>query len=736
MRSARSCLCIRFALVAFALTMQSLAQGTLDLRPAVSAPEAGTGLAAPAMAQALATDADRLDREAEESAAARAAIRRFACELLRRGEAMGEAGSSRIVLGYTLAHAMEAIDGAISTLGSDDANARTLALGLLKSDAEDARAVLRDKNADAWRATRDALSTLTRDRSARSGGWPDAPGASDGQPVSLEAIRALIPKIPGGTEESRAAAEPLLALLAETDERAPASRIARHIRRRIGSIAQALADRPAWLAEPAASAAGGALLFSMPRLVSAEDRDSALATIDRLSIWCEIVTLAKPIGNDASAAKMRGAIAEIVPTATSGASREHLEGARSLVRAASASGGLADEKTLPRQARPAWHALAQSLRSGQDSLVAVLPEAIRSPNGLSNPAVLAPLGAQRRTLSDLRLLESFARRAGVPNAAPGAEPQIATPSLRLAERVLKYGQEMARPDRAGEAGEALRGLLSSLDRLESFPGEASLQAVVALGASDPERAAWDAIAGGRTAALRAEILSRRDSWLDAVRKGTAPKPDDLARLESLRELVGVLDAAAAAMPGANGRASPALAALQRWGGWELSDEARAIIVGDLAKDAAEATRLVLEGDRPASMTALARLRDRHAAALLMGRLARSLPREAKRTDGAAPSDAGAPANGARTKDARRGEVDAALGELGFGGPIVGASWMEEQAAAIADVCRYAEELAAIQRAIDTGSAPPKAPKPEELRRWIDERARGVLEAMVARTGEP
>ncbi len=690
------------------------AQATLDLRPPASAPAPGSGLGAPALAQAMRLEAQRIARESPDDAgAARAAMRSLAADLLESGEAMGETGSIRVVLARTIVRGLDELDASIGALAGDDADARAVALRLLASDCDGARAALKNATADPWRAVRDSLSVLSRAANATPTGWPEASDADkpEGDVPGVESIRGTLSKIPGVSADARAAAEPALALIAEVDDHSPSWPAARHLRRAIARSAEVLANRPAWLPDAPASAAGGALLFAIPRLASATDRDAALLLVDRLAAWSELVRAGARLGADAAAGKARSSLAEIVPTATSGATLEHLRRARSLLEPVTPV--LIDEKGLARQYRPAWRALVQSLRAGEGPLLVVLPDAIRTPDSIADPALLTPLGAQRRALEDLRLLERFARLSAAPPGKGAAEPQVTAPYARLADRVLKIGQELARPDRAPEATLALRTLLESLDRFLTMPGEPSLQSALALGAGDPDRAAWDALTGGRTGALRSEIIARRDAWLETLRKGGTPAPEDIARLDALRELLGTLDALAPAVPAKDRAPTPALAAMQGWGAWELGVEARLAIAEGIAKEAAEATRLTLEGDAPASASALKRLRERHAPALLMGRLAHE--------------------HHAHAGDRGAGTI---LGEIGFGGPVRGESWLGEQAGTIAEVCRYAEELVALQRAIDTGNPPPKGPKPEELRRWIDDRARTVIEAMGTRTAQP
>ena len=226
------------------------AQATLDLRPPASAPAPGSGLGAPALAQAMRLEAQRIARESPDDAgAARAAMRSLAADLLESGEAMGETGSIRVVLARTIVRGLDELDASIGALAGDDADARAVALRLLASDCDGARAALKNATADPWRAVRDSLSVLSRAANATPTGWPEASDADkpEGDVPGVESIRGTLSKIPGVSADARAAAEPALALIAEVDDHSPSWPAARHLRRAIARSAEVLANRPAWL---------------------------------------------------------------------------------------------------------------------------------------------------------------------------------------------------------------------------------------------------------------------------------------------------------------------------------------------------------------------------------------------------------------------------------------------------------------------------------------------------------
>src|SRR5690349_20638896 len=95
-----------------------------------------------------------------------------------------------------------------------------------------------------------------------------------------------------------------------------------------------------------------------------------------------------------------------------------------------------------------------------------------------------------------------------------------------------------------------------------------------------------------------------------------------------------------------------------------------MLTAGLADQLAEATRLITTGDAPACAALVERTRKSHAAALLAARLCREAARRAIAPD----ASSSAPV----------------LLEMATGGPTP-ASWLADQAARLADICRYTEE---------------------------------------------
>src|SRR5205823_12297457 len=109
------------------------------------------------------------------------------------------------------------------------------------------------------------------------------------------------------------------------------------------------------------------------------------------------------------------------------------------------------------------------------------------------------------------------------------------------------------------------------------------------------------------------------SWLEGWDKqGYAAGPGDGARLEVMRTLLSVLRDAAAADAG-----GPAVAALNATAVWEASRDAAAELCGDLADACSRASAAMGEGDTDKCGQALGEIREKRAAGLLLGRLARS-----------------------------------------------------------------------------------------------------------------
>lgn len=610
----------------------------------------GPAAPTPGAGQAAAELADRLERQADAIAAetaadplaaarrdARAAIRRAAATLAELGESLGDDGSITLLWAATLAARADELDALIAA-DADLPRLAALAADLADAELDWSRGQpLAADDLDERIASALAQLALATLPSIRPGaGW-----FIEAEPTAeADALRARAETLAQiGLDEAT-----LTSLAARADTIESASRWPAYSRRvgeeaaRLSAAADALIALPDWTPANARDA-----LFR--GFAAAIDRTDAGPTrLVELHAAVLVALDALDEGREADRLRARAAdaIAATADPRSSGA-----------VTAASLAAQTIELGAVPRDARseagitrvlrPAWRALVPLVRGVSVNARDEAIDLLLDPTRATDPGVLATIAAQRRLADDFALIERISRRIDAGLDGPGPTVQA------IENRLLAIGQNMAAEPTRQAALVLLREFesqLAAFDRIEA----------------DRETAARVMGDRGRDLPLRIEGL--RDAWRRgwAVPGGNGPDRDTLDDLDALARTVAML---------ADAEAFTRLDTLNAWPGLELSPRARRAIADGLTGAIDE---LVPDAMRGGNAVAVQRTAERlvntrgdYAAALLAGRLARTA------------ADAGI-------------ALSSTLEEAALGPPIDGA-WMAAHREPIADVCRYAEELA-------------------------------------------
>jgi hypothetical protein len=650
-----------------AVAQRSGGKPLLDLGAAPHAPEPGTGASAIALAESLDRDAAALESKGPREHA-QAAVRRLAQKLAVTGEAAGEAGSERLVLARTLGRGLPEIDQTLAGLTDATAEAR---LALIAHDLLDAVAALDSAGADTQRTVRDGLASLAQIGPAL--GTPPDPAREWTKVTSLD------PPVAAALESAER-------FLTEAEGwpayRASAARLRTFLR----EAGVAVATPPPWLGAPARKALAEQTRAAAAALVEPTTRAQAGPALERVARLARLVAALDHLEDSAPTKKTRAAAAAFIATPAGEGDAERLDAASRLLDLIQARSHLPEEKTLARQVRPAWRSLLAAARQSELKLLPLVDNALAHPGGLSDPAVLAAMASHKQNLDDLRQLATL-NGLMTEGSPPDKEAAVIDRWKRIADRVIKLGQDMAKPSDRDAAVAMLREMTSQVDRFGSLPGEAELRD--ATKGRGTLAASWGRVTGGKGEALLTELSDRRSGWLQGWdRAGYAGTQGDIQRLEGIRALLLILRDAAAADP-----TGPAYPVLQATTGWELSPEAMTELSGDLVEKCAKATTAMAAGDAEQCSKLVTEIRDQRCGALLAGRLAR---------------DPGTPANWAAVE---------ACG--GCAPPCPG--WTDHHGAEVMSVCRYAEELPSLK----------KASKADGTAAFVNSAARAVLEALDA-----
>lgn len=643
--------------------------------PAAPAPR--SSVLARELAQRLTASAEGLtaasgdpDRQALE--AARREIRLAGADLAQLGDASGTDGSHLVLAAITIDRRLSELDDALSAT-----NDRSVLLAL----AHDLETIRRDWSrgeaitpAQLDRDLRLALAqlSLTADgQSTASAGWILAETPAGGADLDDVLVRLGEAGVDSET----------LALLADDLERLELMRAwpgfvreAGVRSRLIAEAAQVLSRLPAWLTAEAQARLAGDFAGAV-RSASPEARDLALELIAEEG---RMVALLTEMGEGRQGDRLRSRLAQAIAERTA-SDADALAATRLAVRTLETSEALSNlqrDEALLRQIRPAWRRLVPLVR---DAMVSARDAAVNlavDPSGVTNPGVLAAIGAQQRLRDDFRILEELSARF-----APGEGPQNRANGA-IADRLLAIGQDMN--EEGAELEPSLRLIRDLSDQLALW---AEIEAL-----KEP---------AGRVVGARRDDLTLRLTNLEAQWLAGWGTPGGLGAGAGVAEDLRLVRDVMRAM--ADVSAFTDLAALESWPGFEMDPQVRRLVTRELTSQidalAAETIRGPSEISRQRTSSGLVSLRGSFGPALLAGRLSRLAQEE-----NLAPA----------------GPVE----ELALGPPVAG-SWMAQHRDALADVSWAGAELAR-QLVSDPGEAQDAT---KELHAYLRWRALRTLEAI-------
>ena len=424
----------------------------------------------------------------------------------------------------------------------------------------------------------------------------------------------------------------------------------------------------AWVAQTTRDALGLELDRALAGLV--RDREAALVRLRTLGELAAVLELSESLPPGRDAERVREALAASAGTLDRLAPR--LGDLRRAMELAMALERVEPERAIVRQLRPIRRGAMVEADRTEGLLMRSLPAIVQREDALSDPGVVAAIGAHRRSIDDLHAIESISAALSDATAAT-PEPIVRADRRRLADRLLV----LTRDDEDRDAAVAmLRELAGQIARYETLPGEERLRDAARRASTGtlvgPEQF-WGEATGFRQGELVAMIDRERgafwEAWSDQFQLGG--QPADFADLDALAMLCETL---AAAQLVAAQAASPGVvrSALQAWPGYELSASALAALRPDAAA-LAEASRFAV-AERPGdALDVLRALREEDPTFLVIAELER---------------EAGALGLARTTDDAD------VLYELATGSPVAG-SWRADDRERIAEICRWAEELAAM-----------------------------------------
>lgn len=595
-------------------------------------PEPGSG------ARTLAL-ADKLSRESRTpgqgaSAQAASAARSLASAMLATAERAGAAHSGRAAIGRVLADAAPELESALAAHG---ALAPMLAADFARLEARlRAEADLPLSVLEA--GVRDALAPLVRALGpeadiAQRAGWISVTSGGAPLPIALT----------GAAAEAWAKLEPVLALADQYPTLAPS---ARDVRSAVGQVSAALAKRPSWLPALVFDSLQDELASALAQLLEPEQRAGGARALEMLGVVASAIALAEDLKDGTAATRLRTALSTALPGVLPQI-RQQLPGAsgptdilprlRLLSRTLALlpeRPRLASDAKFIRHLKPGLRHLDRLADQSEDAMLAALPRLLAPGGSASDPAVLASITVHRGRLRDMdrvHRLNAMMSDGGstLPPARAGDAPRQRDPEpierfKGVADRVLIRAQELPKEDKRDDA----LAEMAAIERFALFaplPGEEAMKAA-------PAGSAWATVTGGRSAELLALADTLRAAWVRGYQgRATKPALAEAARLEAMAEVLATLrDAADAieAVEDSAGLSSGLGSGLARWPGWTVpGDQSRRLIAG-LSDRCAEAVSALLRGEDGRAVGEVRSMRsasgDSHAAALVLGRLAREL----------------------------------------------------------------------------------------------------------------
>lgn len=627
---------------------------------------------------------------------ARQAVRSLARHLVQRGLDARDRGAIHLLLAQTLALDLQSLDEIIN----DPSLISDAEISLLLHDLDITDRDLSIEPADLDRLLNDVfaqvLANLPATHSAHA--WLEPPPVDPADALTdawLDEIVRL-----GVSEEGAAGVlvirDDLRDALRWTAYAPAASRIARTIQGAVGVLDPAYA----WITPVYREAMLRDLDQSLQDLALDYKRADALRSLERWRIAARAFELADQLPAGPYARQAQDALVMVASSTNAdlpGPRRRMADFTRVLALLQDGE-SLPGEDALVRPFRPIHRVASDELDRSSERLVRSLATILERDDAMTNPGVLAAISAHRSAVEDLRAIVIISDAFTDPALGPG---MIRVDRRLLADQLMRTLRTTEDPQIALGV---TRDMAAQLERYERLPGEAALRdAVTRAGAGTLTGVAqiWADATGFRQNELLAMIERERQAWWAQWSRDfeIQDHPTEFHTLDALRMLVETIAWAqivnAAAFSAApNG---PVDTPLQAWPGFEMSADALKAIA-PAPGIFSEAARLVV-ADRPGdAMDELRAIIDQHPAFIAVARL--------------------------ELEAARRGATrPTVLHELGTGGPPpawhADQAWMADRRFEIAELCRYAEELAALESLNDRARA-------ETVRAYVNDIARLII----------
>lgn len=626
-------------------------------------PQPGEGKALAGMAEALERQVRGLERDlkraegetARASIAFRTAVRRLVIALAKEAESIGEPASVQALAALHLAASLKDLDELASKAGGTEEGEVHLRLAMerfaeeigeapaIPSDAAAVDDYLRDRFAMLVQLQVERTPRAPWCQDASRCGWLLEEGGGDeaGEAADLSALMQRLGQAPGVSEAVLQRLELFNELLLDAEAWWIYSGTAEALRNVFLEGGAVLEARPPWLPETVHTKLVQAYIAAAGDFTDKSRRRAAGEALRDQMRLAAVFEMTKALGARAEATPIRDAM---VSLAESVAGRR--EGAPARVRNSeivlallSERDRLGDERSVARELRPGWRALSDDAERTEALLQDALPRLVASGRSMTDPALAGVVSAHRRSLDDLRALQTISQWLGTWLNVPPSPYTPAAPggpgggvdgqaARRLAAaRVLELCQRLSRDQEKGAALAEIRAFAADLRDLAALPAEADLTG---------ERAAvLDVLTGGRASELERHIRQVRDRWLMAwatAGSGRDTGEDAAALAAELRTLarlcgaledgMALLELRAAAGAGEVARGMSARVGVLGVAGVGVSRLAAVRLSEDVRAELPGLTGSVLAGDGGAAARVERLARDR-AVHALMARLHRA-----------------------------------------------------------------------------------------------------------------
>ena len=575
---------VRLAMVLAVLVIAPAHAQLLDLGGG-SAPVVDASTASSELASFLTAQADAIEKPEEVSPGltASAAVRRLAAAMLESGQTLGARGAPRLVIARTIVTNLAALDAAFDGPQAVITPARA---GLVAEDCARLAANLPTRHSELDRALRDAFAPMTNALGVYDPAWPVAGGAA------LAADETPLADLVEAPPERVAILAGLDHLLVRARSWASHEASARRTASLVREAALVL-DARGWVEPEVRQVLARSFDDSAASVLDPLEADRALLNLERLGDIARLLGAVEAVEPAALRRRVERAVNDLLAGFEGDPARVGRAAVtgNELLRSADDGGLLERETLLPTFARVAWRNAASDWHKAHTRLIGALIERFGAPDLMTEPALLAAIGAHRNAtglLVDISTIGSFltgAQRGG--EASGRGRPRVLKDRRLLGSTVLALGKAMADEDTAKAASAQLTAIAALVRAAAPLEHEQNIRAAAG------EDFVIAATGGGTTRLFDAlDALHAQATDELKMREPGAPGSDAAAiaaRAQSLTRLLAAIDA---------GRvlASDGPARLGPWAAWELTDHGWAALLEELPARLAAATDRVLEGE--------------------------------------------------------------------------------------------------------------------------------------------